>query len=62
MGYTRLSPSVNKQLGNYANQYSSKEITLALKRLAHIDKQLKSSRIKDESAITEFVYATVYNG
>jgi len=30
--------------------------------LAHIDKQLKSSRIKDESAITEFVYATVYNG
>jgi len=62
MGYTRLSPSVNKQLGNYANQYTSKEITLALKRLAHIDKQLKSSRIKDESAITEFVYATVYNG
>jgi DNA polymerase III delta subunit len=53
---------VNKQLGNYANQYNSKEITLALKRLAHIDKQLKSSRIKDESAITEFVYATVYNG
>ncbi|MBC8346010.1 MAG: DNA polymerase III subunit delta [Candidatus Marinimicrobia bacterium] len=62
MGYTRLSPSVNKNLGNYANQYSSKEITLALKQLAQIDQQLKSSRIKDESAITEFVYATVFNG
>ncbi len=61
-GFTRLSPSVNKQLPNYANRYTSKEITLALKRLAHIDQQLKTSRIKDESAITEFVYATLSNG
>jgi len=61
-GYTRLSPSVNKQLPGYANRYTSKEITLALKRLAHIDQQLKTSRIKDESAITEFVYATLHNG
>jgi len=61
-GYTRLSPSVNKQLPNYANRYTSKEIILALKRLARIDRQLKTSRIKDESAITEFVYATLSNG
>ena len=61
-GYTRLSPSVNKKLPNYANRYTSKEIILALKRLAHIDRQLKTSRIKDESAITEFVYATLSNG
>jgi len=60
--YTRLSPSVNKQLPNYANRYTSKEIILALKRLARIDRQLKTSRIKDESAITEFVYATLSNG
>ena len=61
-GYTRLSPSVNKQLPNYAKRYTSKEIILALKRLAWIDRQLKTSRIKDESAITEFVYATLSNG
>jgi len=53
---------VNKQLPNYANRYTSKEIILALKRLARIDRQLKTSRIKDESAITEFVYATLSNG
>jgi len=61
-GFTRLSPSVKKQLPNYAKRYTSKEITIALKRLAHIDQQLKTSRIKDESAITEFVYATLSNG
>ncbi|MDP6339539.1 MAG: DNA polymerase III subunit delta [Candidatus Marinimicrobia bacterium] len=61
-GFTRLSHSVNKQLPVYANQYTSDEITLALKRLAQIDQQLKTSRIKDESAITEFVYATLGNG
>ncbi|MBT3478617.1 MAG: DNA polymerase III subunit delta [Candidatus Marinimicrobia bacterium] len=61
-GYSSLSPSVNKQLPGYAKQYTSKEITLALKRLAHIDQQLKTSRIKDESAITEFVYSTLRNG
>lgn len=62
MGYTRLSPSVNKQLPQYANRYTSKEITLALKRLTQIDQKLKTSRIKDESAITEFIYATLSNG
>ena len=61
-GYTNLSPSVNKQLPGYAKQYTSKEITLAIKRLAQIDQQLKTSRIKDESAITEFVYATLNHG
>ena len=60
-GFTRLSHSVNRQLPNYANQYTSKEITLAIKRLGQIDAQLKTSRIQDESAITEFVYATVAN-
>ena len=61
-GFTRLSPSVNRQLPNYANHYTSKEITLAIKRLGRIDAQLKTSRIQDESAITEFVYATIANG
>ena len=61
-GFTKLSPSVNRQLPNYANHYTSKEITLAIKRLGRIDAQLKTSRIQDESAITEFVYATIVNG
>ena len=60
--YTLLSPSVNRQLPNYANNFSSKEIVLAIKRLAKIDKQIKSSNIDDESAITEFIYATTSHG
>tara|TARA_B100001765_G_scaffold190800_1_gene137748 strand:- start:335 stop:1342 length:1008 start_codon:yes stop_codon:yes gene_type:complete len=61
-GYTRLSPSVNRQLKHYAKQFSNKEITIALKRLGQIDAKLKTSRINDESAITEFLYATLSNG
>jgi len=61
-GYTRLSPSVNKQLPNYAKNFKNKEIVFALKRLGQIDAKLKTSRIKDESAITEFIYATLSNG
>ena len=60
--YTRLSPSVNKQLPSYAKNYKNKEIAFALKRLEQIDKKLKTSRIKDESAITEFIYGTLSNG
>ena len=60
--YTRLSPSVNKQLPNYAKNYKNKEIVFALKRLEQIDKKLKTSRIKDESAITEFIYGTLSSG
>ena len=60
--YTRLSPSVNKQLPSYAKNYKNKEIAFALKRLEQIDKKLKTSRIKDESAITEFIYGTLSHG
>jgi len=60
--YTRLSPSVNKQLPNYAKNYKNKEIVFALNRLEQIDKKLKTSRIKDESAITEFIYGTLSSG
>ena len=60
--YTRLSPSVNKKLPSYAKNYKNKEIAFALKRLEQIDKKLKTSRIKDESAITEFIYGTLSNG
>ena len=60
--YTLLSPSVNRQLPSYASNFTSKEIVIAIKRLAKIDKQIKSSNIDDESAITEFVYATTRHG
>ena len=42
--------------------FKNKEIVFALKRLGQIDAKLKTSRIKDESAITEFIYATLSNG
>ena len=41
---------------------SSQEIVSALKRLGKIDKQIKSSQIDDESAITEFIFSTTSDG
>ena len=60
--YTQLSRSVIKNIPSYASNYSSKEIISALARLGQIDRKIKTSKINDESAITEFLYATVNNG
>ena len=60
--YTQLPRSVIKNIPNYASNYSSKEVISALKRLRQVDRKIKTSRIDDESAITEFLYATVNNG
>ena len=60
--FTLLSPSIVRQLPKFAKNYSGKEIVSALKRLGKIDKQLKNSQIDDESAITEFIYATTTDG
>ena len=60
--YTQLPRSVIKNIPNYASNYSSKEVISALKRLRQVDRKIKTSRIDDESAITEFLYATVHNG
>ena len=60
--FTLLSPSIVRQLPQFAKNYSGKEIVSALKRLGKIDKQLKNSQIDDESAITEFIYATTTDG
>ena len=60
--YTQLSRSVIKNIPSYASNYSSKEIISALVRLGQIDRKIKTSKINDESAITEFLYATVNNG
>ena len=54
----RFHHKTPKQFFNYKN----KEIAFALKQLEQIDKKLKTSRIKDESAITEFIYGTLSNG
>ena len=60
--FTLLSPSIVRQLPQFAKNYTGKEIVSALKRLGKIDKQLKNSQIDDESAITEFIYATTTDG
>ena len=60
--YTQLSRSVIRNIPSYASNYSSKEIISALKRLEQVDRNIKTSKINDESAITEFLYATVNNG
>ena len=60
--FTLLSQSIVRQLPQFAKNYSGKEIVSALKRLGKIDKQLKNSQIDDESAITEFIYATTTDG
>ena len=60
--YTQLSRSVIRNIPSYASNYSSKEFISALKRLEQVDRNIKTSKINDESAITEFLYATVNNG
>ena len=60
--FSLLAPSILRQLPVYANNYSGKEIVSALKRLGKIDKQIKSSQIDDESAITEFIFSATSDG
>jgi DNA polymerase III delta subunit len=59
--FSLLSPVIRKNIPKYANNFSSKEIVYAIKKLAKIDKQIKTSRINDKSAITEFIYSTTSN-
>ena len=60
--FSLLSPSIRKNIPQYAKNFSSKEIVLAIKKLAKIDKQIKTSKIDDKSAITEFIHSTTSNG
>ena len=60
--FSLLAPSILRQLPMYANNYSGKEIVSALKRLGKIDKQIKSSQIDDESAITECIFSATSDG
>ena len=59
--FSLLSPSIRKNIPQYANNFTSKEIVQAIRKLAHIDKQIKTSKIDDKSAITEFIYSTTNN-
>jgi len=59
--FSLLSPSIRKNIPQYANNFSSKEIVQAIKKLANIDKQIKTSKIDDKSAITEFIYSATSN-
>lgn len=60
--YTRLSNLVKSNLPAYAKQYSKQDLKSALRRLGNLDQQIKSSRIIDVSAITDFIFATIGNG
>ena len=59
--FSLLSPSIRKNIPLYANNYTSKEIVQAIRKLANIDKQIKTSKIDDKSAITEFVFSATSN-
>ena len=59
--FSLLSPSIRKNIPQYANNFTSKEIVKAIRKLAYIDKQIKTSKIDDKSAITEFIYSTTSN-
>ena len=60
--FSLLSPSIRKNIPNFAYNFSSKEIVFALRKLAIIDKKIKTSKVNDKSAITEFIYSTISNG
>ena len=59
--FSLLSPIIRKNIPNYAYNFSSKEIVFALRKLAIIDKKIKTSKVNDKSAITEFIYSTISN-
>ena len=59
--FSLLTPSIRKNIPQYANNFTSKEIVQAIRKLAYIDKQIKTSKIDDKSAITEFIYSTTNN-
>ena len=59
--FSLLSPSIRKNIPQYANNFTSKEIVQAIRKLAYIDKQIKTSKIADKSAITEVIYSTTSN-
>tara|TARA_B100000925_G_C21753139_1_gene364387 strand:- start:4 stop:555 length:552 start_codon:yes stop_codon:yes gene_type:complete len=60
--FSLLSPSIRKNIPNFANNFSSKEIVLAIRKLAIIDKKIKTSKVNDKSSITEFIHSTISNG
>ena len=60
--FTNLTKSVNRKLPNYASKFSSKEVVDTLKRLSIIDTRIKTSKVDNESIITEFLFATIKNG
>ena len=60
--FTNLAKSINRNLPNYASKFSSKEVVDTLKRLSNIDTRIKTSKVDDESIITEFLFATIKNG
>ena len=60
--FSLLSPSIRKNIPNFANNFSSKEIVFAIRKLAIIDKKIKTSKVNDKSAITEFIHSTISNG
>ena len=60
--FTNLTKSINRKLPNYASKFSSKEVVDTLKRLSNIDTRIKTSKVDDESIITEFLFATIKNG
>ena len=59
--FSLLSPIIRKNIPNYAYNFSSKEIVFAIRKLAIIDKKIKTSKVNDKSAITEFIYSTISN-
>ena len=60
--FTNLAKSINRKLPSYASKFSSKEVVNALKHLSIIDTKIKTSKVDDESIITEFLFATIENG
>jgi DNA polymerase-3 subunit delta len=55
-GYIPLSPSIKRDLPQYAKGYSEKKIIELLRSLEKIERKQKTSTLSDESELIHFIY------
>lgn len=58
-GYIPLSPSIRKNLPQFASRYTRGEVHTALRILSRIDERIKTSQLDDEAALTHFLFSVL---
>ena len=59
--YTLLNRSIDKNISEYAKNFSSKDIVHCLRYLQNIDIKIKTSSTNDKSILTNFIFTSLSN-